>query len=67
MKPNTKINTSIRQDTLYLVKHILKESVSELVTIDYSRDIEEILQDYTLMLVKSCNNMLDKIEGRGYR
>ena len=67
MKPNTKVNTSIRQDTLYLLKHILKESMPEIQRIDTAKDTSEILQDYTLILVKSCNDILDNIEGRGYK
>lgn len=67
MRANTKVNTSIRQDTLYLLKHILKESIPDLQLIDTSNDITEVLQEFTLNLVKSCNNILDNIEGRGYK
>ena len=39
----------------------------EIQRIDTAKDTSEILQDYTLILVKSCNDILDNIEGRGYK
>jgi len=62
----SKIRTSIRQDMLYLLKDIFKDASSELKEIDFSRDTQEVLQEFTLTIVKSCNKVLDKIEGRGY-